>query len=65
MYKNKNTGTGNGMQGTRGMGECYIPGNVLKHSGEYRQTFRGMSPNILGNILKHSGVCRQTFRGML
>ena len=54
MYKTKNTGTGNGMQETREMGgmlysgECRqtfrgmllnIPGNVLKHSGEYRQTF--------------------------
>ena len=54
MYKTKNTETGNGMQETREMGgmlysgECRqtfrgmllnIPGNVLKHSGEYRQTF--------------------------
>ena len=54
VYKTKNTGTGNGMQETREMGgmlysgECRqtfrgmllnIPGNVLKHSGEYRQTF--------------------------
>ena len=22
--------------------ECYIPENVAKYSGEYRQTFRGM-----------------------
>ena len=41
-----------------------IPGNVLKHSGEYRQTFRGMWPNIPGNVAKHSGECPQTFRGM-
>ena len=70
MYKIRNTGTGNGMRGTRGMGgmlysgECRqknIPGNVLKHSGECRKTFRGMSPNILGNVHKHSGECRQTF----
>ena len=39
-------------------GECYIPGNVAKYSGEYPQTFRGMSPNIPGNVLKHSGDCR-------
>ena len=70
MYKNRNTGTGNGMHGTRGMGgmlysgECRetfwrmsrnIPGNVLKHSGECRQTFRGMLPNLPGNVAKHSG----------
>ena len=30
--------------GERGMGECYIPGNVAKHSGECRRTFHGMSP---------------------
>ena len=71
MYKNKNTETGNGMRGTRGMGVCYIPGNVAKHSGECPQTFWGMSPNIPGNVLKHSqnvakhsGECRQTFQGM-
>ena len=67
MYKTRNTGTGNGMQGTRGTrvwGECYIPGNVVKHFGEYRQAFRGMSPNIPGYVLKHSGECPQTFREM-
>ena len=52
------------MQGTRGMGKCYIPGNVLKHSAECCQTFRGMSPNIPGNVLKYSGECRLTFQGM-
>ena len=57
MYIIKNTGTGNGMRGTRGIGE-------MLYSGEYRQTFRGMSPNILRNVAKHSGECRQTFRGM-
>ena len=55
MYKNRNTGTGNGMRGTRGMGECYIPGNVTKHSGESPHIFWGMSPNIPGNVLKDSG----------
>ena len=79
MYKTRNTGTGNGMRGTRrirGMlysGECgqtfrgmssNIPRNVAKHSRECPQTFRGMSPNIPGNVLKHSGECRQIFRGM-
>ena len=52
------------MRETRGMGECYIPGNIAKHSGEYPQTFRGMSPNILENVVKYSGGCLQTFRGM-
>ena len=39
MYKNRNAGTGDGMRGTRGMGEGYILGNVAKHSGECPQTF--------------------------
>ena len=51
--------------GERGeWGECYIPGNVAKYSGECHKTFRGMSPNIPGNVGKHSGECHQTFRGM-
>ena len=79
MYKTRNTGMGNGMRGTRGMGgmlysgECHqtfrgmssdIPGNVIKHSGECHKKFRGMSPNIPENFAKYSGECRQTFRGM-
>ena len=64
MHKNKNRGMGNGMWGTWGMGECYIPGKVAKHSGECPQTFRKMSPNIPGNAIKHSEECRQTFRGL-
>ena len=71
MYKTRNTGTGNGMQGMGGMlysGECRysnIPGNIVKHSGECSQTFRGMLLNIPGNVLKYSPEYRQTFRGML
>ena len=57
MYKTRNTGTGKGMRGTRGIGG-------MLYSGEYRQTFRGMSPNIPGNVSKHSGEYRQRFRGM-
>ena len=86
MYKTRNTGTGNRMQVTQGMGgmlysrECHqilqgmspnIPGNVLKHSGECCQTFRGtcqifrgMSSNIPGNVAKYSGECHQIFWGM-
>ena len=64
MHKTRNTGTGNGMQGTRGMGECYILRNIAKNSGECSQTFRGMQPNVPGNVAKHSGECSQTFRGM-
>ena len=71
MYKTRNTGTGNGIRGTRGMGNVVframspnISGNVVKHSGECRQTFWGMSPNIPGNIAKYSRECRQIFRGM-
>ena len=80
MSKNRNTGTGNGMRETRGMGgmlysgeyrETFrgmspnIPGNVAKYSGEYRQIFRGMLPNIPGTVVKRSGECRQTLRGTL
>ena len=64
MYKARNTGTGNGMRGTRGMGE-------MLYSGECRQIFRGMFSNIPGNVLnipgnvtKRSGECPQIFRGM-
>ena len=41
MYKTRNTGTGNGLRGTRGIGG-------MLYSGECPQTFRGMSPNIRG-----------------
>ena len=69
MYKTRNTGTGNGMRETRGIGgmlyslECpqtfwgissNIPGNVAKHSGECCQIFWGISPNIPLNVAKHS-----------
>ena len=61
MYKTRNTGTGNGMQGEEGMEECYIPrnvvnipGNVNKHPVECPHTFRGMFSNNSGNVLKHS-----------
>ena len=57
MYIIKNTGTGNGMRGTRGIG-------VTKHSGECRQTFRGMLQNIPENVAKYFGECRQKFRGI-
>ena len=61
--------------GERGeQGECYILGNFAKHSEEFCQTIRRMSPkipgnvtNISGNVVKYSGECRkkfQTFRGI-
>ena len=74
MCKTENTGTGNGMLGTREIGgmlysvECRqtfwrmssnIPGNVAKHSGECCHTFQGMSSSIPGTVLKHSGECHQ------
>ena len=79
MYKTRDTGTGNGMRGTRGIwgmlysGECCqvfrgmssnIPRNVAKFSGECHRTFRGMLLNIPWNVAKHSGECRQIFREM-
>ena len=57
-----------------------IPGNIIKYSGQFRQTFRamlnnipsnvpkkfrGMSSNILENMLKHSWECCQKFRGIV
>ena len=71
MYKTRNTGTGKGMWGTRGIGRMLC-------SGEYRQTFEGMSSSIRGNVAKHRGnvakhrgnvanysrECRQIFHGM-
>ena len=51
--------------GIRGeWGQCYIPGNVTKHSGESPQKFQAMSLNILRNVDKHSGECPHTFWGM-
>ena len=64
VYKTRNTGTCNGMRGTRGMGGSYIPGNVAKHWGQCRQTFQGMSLNIPGNVLKLLRECCQAFQGM-
>ena len=57
MYKTRNTGTGNGMRGTRGIGG-------MLYSGECGQTFRGMPSKIPRNVAKHSGECPQIFRGM-
>ena len=64
MHKSRNTGTGNRMRETQGMGGMLpnIPGNVLKHFGECREIFRGMSSNIPGNVLKYSEECCQTLR---
>ena len=79
MYKTRNTGTGKGMRGTRGIGgmlysreyrqtfwgmSSNIPGNVAKYSGECRQIFHGMSTNIPGNVAKYSMECHQTLRGI-
>ena len=80
MYKTRNTETGNGMRRMQGIGgNLYsgersqrfrgilpnIPGNVLKHFRECRQTFWRMSKNIPGNVVKHSGECSQTCPGIL
>ena len=45
-------------------GECYIPGNGAKQSGECRQTFRVMLPKIPENVLKDLAECCQIFRKM-
>ena len=64
MYKTRNTGTGNGMRGTRGIGGMLYSGECRQIFRECHQILGGMSPNILGNIAKYSGECRQIFRGM-
>ena len=79
MYKTRNTGTGNRMRRTWGIGgmlysgECCqilrgmspnIPGNVAQHSGKRPQTLWEMSSNIQGNVAKHTGEFPQTFREM-
>ena len=61
IYKTRNTGTGNGMRGMRGMS---IPGNAQQDSGECSKRFRGMLKKIPGNVPKDSGECSKRFRGM-
>ena len=62
IYKTRNTGTGNRMRGTRGIGG-------MLYSEEYCQTFRGMSSNIPWNVAKHFGECprkiQRTFKNNL
>ena len=56
MYKTRNTGTGNGMRGARGIGGVLYSGECGQtFRGNFPQTFRGMSPNIPGNVAKQSG----------
>ena len=56
MYKTRNTGTGNGMRGTRGIvGMLYF--------GECCQTFRGMSSKNPEKIRKQSVASCKTFFG--
>ena len=72
IYKTRNTGTGNGMRGTRGMFtripgnfledsvECYffnIPENVQEDSGECSKRFRGMLKKVPGNVKEDFGEC--------
>ena len=50
IYKTRNRGTGNGMQGTRGR-FTRIPGNLLEDSGECSHF------SIPGNAREDSGEC--------
>ena len=52
---------GSSMWRTREIGECYIPGNVPKHSRECLQTIWGMSQTFLGMLLNIPGEYSQTF----
>ena len=64
MHKTRNTGTGNGMRGTRGMGGGVSPSiqeNFAEYSGKCPQTFRRLSSSIPANVLKHSGECPRIF----
>ena len=60
IYKTRNTGTGNGMQGMRGTRGMFtrIPGNLLEDSGECYYF------NIPGNVPEDSRECWRRFRGM-
>ena len=58
IHKTRNTGMGDGMQGTRGM-FTRIPGNALILA------FRGMFEKIQGNVINDSKKCSRRFRGML
>ena len=60
IYKNRNTGTGNGMRGVRGTRGMFtkIPGNILEDSGECYYF------NIPGNVEEDSGECLKRLRGM-
>ena len=61
IYKTRNTGTGNGMRGMRGMS---IPGNVQEDSGECSKRFRGVLKKIPENVQKDSGEFSRRFWGM-
>ena len=61
IYKTRNTGTGNGIRGMRGMS---IPGNAQEDSGECSRRFQGMLSKIPGNAQEDSGECSTRFRGM-
>ena len=41
MYKTRNTGTGNGLRGTRGIGGMLYSGECHQTFGECRKKFRG------------------------
>ena len=58
IHKTRNTGMGNGMQGTRGM-FTRIPGNLLEDS---RECFHFSIP---GNVREDSGECSSRFRGIV
>ena len=60
IYRTRNTGTGNGMWGTRGTRGMFtkIPRNLLEDLGECYYF------NIPGNVPEDSGECSIRFRGM-
>ena len=67
IYKTRNTGTGNGMWGTRGTRGMFtkIPRNLLEDLRVIILTSRGMFQKIPGNVQIDSVECSRRFRRML
>ena len=65
IYKSRNTGTGNRMQGTRGM-FTMISGNLLEDSWQCSHfNIPGNAREDSGEVPEDSAECYQRFRGIL
>ena len=64
IYKSRNTGTGNRMQGTRGM-FTMISGNLLEDSWQCSHfNIPGNAREDSGEVPEDSGKCSERSRGM-